>query len=187
MKHIYNIYFVVFEVRVKQIWHFHVFSYFSISSLIQIFPSLFFHFRLLFLILLFIAFPLQFFLFWLVANLHYVALSFVFVVILLCFFVFYVSLPMMLSLFYLPFCILICSVYFCTLWFDDLTAEWSRGKNDGLLHWRPGFKPRMRSPRIFKIGFHQQKLSIACNVKLQGALYSVFYAEASKRPWTSLN
>ena len=30
-------------------------------------------------------------------------------------------------------------------------------------------------------------LSIACDVKLEGALYSVFYAEASKRPWTSLN
>ena len=43
------------------------------------------------------------------------------------------------------------------------------------------------SPRILKIDFHQQKLSsllIACNIKLEGALYSVFYAEASKRPWT---
>ena len=32
---------------------------------------------------------------------------------------------------------------------------------------------------------HQQKLSsllIACDVKLEGALYSVFYAEASKKP-----
>ena len=33
--------------------------------------------------------------------------------------------------------------------------------------------------------FHQQKLSslsIACDVKLEGALYSVFYAEASEIP-----
>ena len=37
-------------------------------------------------------------------------------------------------------------------------------------------------PKIFNIVFHQQKLSslsIACAVKLEGALYSVFYAEAS--------
>ena len=49
---------------------------------------------------------------------------------------------------------------------------------------------RMGSPRIFKIGFHLHKLhslSIICDVKLEGALYSVFYAEASKRLWTSLN
>ena len=41
-----------------------------------------------------------------------------------------------------------------------------------------------------KVDFHQQKLSslsIAHNIKLEGALYSVFCAEASKRPWTSLN
>ena len=53
-----------------------------------------------------------------------------------------------------------------------------------------GSNPRVGSPRIFKIDFHQQKLSsllIACDAKLEGALYSVFYAEASKRPWTSLN
>ena len=71
-------------------------------------------------------------------------------------------------------------------------AEWSSGKNAGLLRGRPGFKPRVGSPKIFKIGFHQQKISIlliACDIKLhvEGALYSVFYAEASKRPWTSLN
>ena len=45
-------------------------------------------------------------------------------------------------------------------------------------------------PKIFNIVFHQQKLSslsFRCDVKLEGALYSVFYAEASKRPWTSLN
>ena len=48
----------------------------------------------------------------------------------------------------------------------------------------------MGSPRIFKIDFRQQKLSslsIACDIKLEGALYSVFYSEASERPWTSLN
>ena len=42
-------------------------------------------------------------------------------------------------------------------------------------------------PKIFNIVFHQQKLSslsITLDVKLEGALYSVFYAEASKRPWT---
>ena len=45
-------------------------------------------------------------------------------------------------------------------------------------------------PKIFNIVFHQQKLSslsIACDIKLEGALYSVFYSEASERPWTSLN
>ena len=53
-----------------------------------------------------------------------------------------------------------------------------------------GSNPQMGSPRIFEINFHLQKLSnlsIACDIKLEGALYSVFYAEASKRPWTSLN
>ena len=53
-----------------------------------------------------------------------------------------------------------------------------------------GLKPREGSPRIFKIDFHQQKLSslsIARDIKLEDALYSVFCAEASKRPWTSLN
>ena len=47
-----------------------------------------------------------------------------------------------------------------------------------------------KEPKIFNIVFHQQKLSslwIACDIKLEGALYSVFYAEASKRPWTSLD
>ena len=47
------------------------------------------------------------------------------------------------------------------------------------------FNPGVESPRIFKIDFHEQKLSslsIACDVKLEGTLYSVFYAEASKDP-----
>ena len=30
-------------------------------------------------------------------------------------------------------------------------------------------------------------MSIACDIKLQGALYWAFCAEANKRPWTSLN
>ena len=43
---------------------------------------------------------------------------------------------------------------------------------------------------IFNTVFHQQKLSslsIARNVKPEGALYSVFCAEASERPRTFLN
>ena len=46
------------------------------------------------------------------------------------------------------------------------------------IHWlkRTRFKPRSWN-----------FLSIACDVKLEGALYSVFYAEASKRPCISLN
>ena len=38
--------------------------------------------------------------------------------------------------------------------------------------------------------FIQQKLSslsITCDIKLESAFYSVFYAEARKRPWTHLN
>ena len=41
--------------------------------------------------------------------------------------------------------------------------------------------------RIFKIDFHQLKLLIACNIKQEGTLFSAFCAEASRRPWTSLN
>ena len=40
-----------------------------------------------------------------------------------------------------------------------------------------------REPKIFDIVFYQQKLSslsIACDIRLEGALYSVFYAEASE-------
>ena len=33
-------------------------------------------------------------------------------------------------------------------------------------------------------GHSLSRLSIACDIKLEGALYSVFYAEASKRPHT---
>ena len=54
----------------------------------------------------------------------------------------------------------------------------------------PGFEPWVSRPRIFKIVFHQQRLgslSIPWGVKLESALYSVFYPEAGKRPWTSLN
>ena len=62
-------------------------------------------------------------------------------------------------------------------------AEWYSAEGPGLKTW-------VVSQRVFKMDFHQQKLSslsIACNVKLEGALYSVFYAEASKRHWTSRN
>ena len=61
-------------------------------------------------------------------------------------------------------------------------AEWSKGRMPACCFEGPGFEPRVGSPRIFKIDFHQQKLSslsIACDVKLKGALYAVFYAEAS--------
>ena len=53
-----------------------------------------------------------------------------------------------------------------------------------------GFKPKVGSPRIFKIYFHQQKLSslsIACDIMPEGALYSVLYTEVRKTPVTSLN
>ena len=69
-------------------------------------------------------------------------------------------------------------------------AEWSCGRTPACCTEGHGFKPQVGSLRTFNIGFHQQKLSslsIACDIKLEGALYSVFYAEASKRPWTSLN
>ena len=55
---------------------------------------------------------------------------------------------------------------------------------------KAGVQTPGEEPKFFNIIFHQQKLSsllIACDVRLEGALYSVFYAEASKRPWTSLN
>ena len=65
---------------------------------------------------------------------------------------------------------------------------WSRGR---MLAYgaEGGGSTAMGNPRIFNIVFHQQKLSslsIACDIKLKGALYSVFYAETSKRSWTSL-
>ena len=52
------------------------------------------------------------------------------------------------------------------------------------------FEPRVGSTIISKIDFPQHKLSsqsIAFDIKLEGALYSVFYAEACKIPWISLN
>ena len=75
-------------------------------------------------------------------------------------------------------------------------SEGQIGKLSGLVVERlpatleAGVQTQGGEPEIFNTGFHQQKLSslsIACDVKLGGALYSVFYAEASKRPWTSLN
>ena len=56
-------------------------------------------------------------------------------------------------------------------------AEWSSGKNAGLLRWRRRFKPRMGSLRICNIVFHRQKLcslAITSDIKLEGALYSAF-------------
>ena len=63
------------------------------------------------------------------------------------------------------------------------------GLPTSLLCWSPGFEPRTGNPRIFKFDFHQQKfssLSTTCYVQLEGALYSMCYAEASRRPLTSL-
>ena len=48
--------------------------------------------------------------------------------------------------------------------FSRMPACWAEGG---------GFEARMARPRIFSIFFHQQKLSslsIACNIKLEGAL-----------------
>ena len=45
------------------------------------------------------------------------------------------------------------------------------------------FESWVESLRIFN--FHQQKLSslsIACDIKIEGGLYSAFFAEASKGP-----
>ena len=64
-------------------------------------------------------------------------------------------------------------------------AEWSSGRIPACCSGGPGFRPWVEGPIIFKIGFHQQKLSsqlTAYNVKLEGAVYSVLYAETSKRP-----
>ena len=50
----------------------------------------------------------------------------------------------------------------------------------------PGWGPK----KWKKIDFHQQKLSsllIACDMKLDIVLCSVFYAKASKIQWTFLN
>ena len=68
------------------------------------------------------------------------------------------------------------------------------GNGSGLVVecWPAALKTGVQTPdgESVVIVFHQQKLSsllIACDIKLEGALYLVFYAEASKRPWTSLN
>ena len=66
-----------------------------------------------------------------------------------------------------------------------IPAAWSSGRTPACCAEGGGSNPGWGSPRIFNTVFHQQKLSslsIACDVKLKGALYSVFYAEASKRP-----
>ena len=51
----------------------------------------------------------------------------------------------------------------------------------------PVFDSRVGSPRIFKIDFHQQRVSsllIACNLMPEGTMHSVFYADASKTTGT---
>ena len=63
-------------------------------------------------------------------------------------------------------------------------TEWSSGRTGACCTEGLGSKPRVGSPRIFKIGFNQQKLSsllIACDIKLEGALHSAFYDPG--HPW----
>ena len=81
-----------------------------------------------------------------------------------------------------------------------LAAEWSSGRIPTCCIEDPSFEPAAlkvvsSSPRCIaqefsKSDFHQKKLSslsITYNIKWEGALYSVFCAEASKTPSTSLN
>ena len=42
-----------------------------------------------------------------------------------------------------------------------------------------------REPKIFKLAFISKiSANLSCDIKPEGALYSVFYAEESKRPYT---
>ena len=69
-------------------------------------------------------------------------------------------------------------------------AEWCGGRMPACCAEGPGFEPRVGSPTIFKMDFHQQKLSslsIAYDIKVEDAFYSVFYAQAGEKPGTSLN
>ena len=69
-------------------------------------------------------------------------------------------------------------------------AELAGGRMMACLAEDLGFETWVRSPIVFKIDFQQQKLSsllITCYKKQEGAYYSVFYTEASKRHWISLN
>ena len=71
-----------------------------------------------------------------------------------------------------------------------LNLEWSSGRRLACCVEGPGFEPGVGSSIMYKISFHQQKhsnLSIAFNIKLEVALYSVFCAYESERPWSSLN
>ena len=57
-------------------------------------------------------------------------------------------------------------------------------------HWNTAKFPGWGAKQFSILAFIQQKLislSIACNIKLECALCSVFHVEASKRPGTSLN
>ena len=54
-------------------------------------------------------------------------------------------------------------------------AGWSGVESPACCAECPMFEPGMGSPRIYKIDFHQQKLSslsIAYDIKLEGSLYS---------------
>ena len=63
-------------------------------------------------------------------------------------------------------------------------------KMPDLLRWRSWVQTPDPKLKNFQNKLHQQKLrslSIAYDIKLEGALCSVFYAGTSTRPWTFLN
>ena len=65
----------------------------------------------------------------------------------------------------------------CVVWWLRLPACCAEG---------PGYEPQVVALDFSKLT-SVSSLSIAFSIKLEGCLCSVFYAEASKRPWTSLN
>ena len=68
-------------------------------------------------------------------------------------------------------------------------ARRSSGYGSIPLHRRSWIQTPSWEHKNFQSLFHQQKLwrlSITCNIKLESALFSVFHAAASKRPWASL-
>ena len=105
------------------------------------------------------------------------------------------------SVLVLYFCIF--PIIFWLTWSLSLLKFWcllvTKKTPDNNFRHLSGFEVEFRSvvPKVLRSNagwgaqeFHQQKLSslsIACDIKLEGALYSVFYAEASKRPWASRN
>ena len=71
----------------------------------------------------------------------------------------------------------------CTTMKHYVTSAYSMNNSRVVVECRPtalevlGFEPRVRSPRIFKIDFHLQKLSslsIEYGIKQEGALYPAF-------------